>query len=247
MKHLIGTFVILLIAASSLHAQGNSFFIGANAGTNFSKYKFTEDLQELYTRSSRSTGINGGFTAGLQLQNFTLTTGIQYMQKGAKYETDNFTDTEGTGFFTADEKLHFISIPVVVGYRLPLDYSFGLMLNMGPSFNLGLSGKVDEITEYFGSEDQSIENFTILFGNGVNEEYRPVQVGFQFSPGFYVNINENSKITFNATWDSGLNDAFNSRYKEANSFFDVNKGKQFFRSTVLTLGYEYHISFSDQY
>ena len=247
MKHLIGTFVILLLAAVSLHGQGNSFFIGANAGTNFSKYKFTEDLQELYTRSSRSTGINGGFTAGLQLQNFTLTTGIQYMQKGAQYETDNFTDVEGTGFFTADEKLHFISIPVVLGYRLPMDHSFGLMLNMGPSFNLGLSGKVDEITEYFGSEDQSVENFTILFGNGVNEEYRPVQVGFQFSPGFYVNINENSKLTFNATWDSGLNDAFNSRYKEANSFFDTNKGKQFFRSTILTLGYEYHISFSDQY
>ena len=118
---------------------------------------------------------------------------------------------------------------------------------MGPTFNLGLGGKIDENMEYYGVDEVSTEHYTVKFGKGVNDDYRNMQLGFQLSPGLYVNLNDKSKLTLNVTWEAGLNDAFNPRYKQANSFFDDYKGNQFNQSTVLTIGYEYHFSFADKY
>ncbi len=246
MKHLTGFLLLFGLTFSALHAQ-NSFFIGANGGVNFSKFKHTVDLAELYSTSNALTGVNGGFTAGFEIGNFTLTSGLQYIQKGGHYETDNFQDTEGTGFFSADERLHFLTIPVLIGYRKNMDSNFGFSIAMGPSFNIGLGGKIDETTEFFGSDEIKEENFTVAFGNSVNDDYRSTQVGFQITPGIFFDINEKSKLTFNITWDIGLNDVFNPRYKQANTFFDEFDGNQFNRSTILTVGYEYHFSFGDKY
>jgi hypothetical protein len=247
MKYLTGYLFAIALSLHMLHAQSNSFFIGANGGVNFSKFKHTVDLAELYSSSGSLTGLNGGVSAGFQIQHFTLSTGINYMQKGGRYETDNFFDPEGTGFFSAEEKLHYLSIPLLLGYRQNIGDRFGISLAMGPSFNLGLSGKVEESLEYYGSENISTEHYTVRFGRGVNDDYRNLQMGFQFSPGLYFDINDKSKLTFNVTWDSGLKDSFNQRYKQANTFFDDYRGNQFNRSTVLTIGYEYHFTFEDKY
>jgi hypothetical protein len=227
--------------------QHNSFFIGGNGGANFSKFKHTEDLAELYSSSSSLTGLNGGLTLGFQIENITLTTGLQYMRKGGHYETDNFEDQQGTGFLAADEKLHYLSVPLLLGYRARLTDNFGISLAMGPSFNMGLGGKIDESIEYYGSEDISTEQYVVKFGGGVNDDYRDLQMGFQFSPGLFFELNDRTQLTFNVTWDNGLNDSFNERYKQANTFFDDYKGNQYNRSTMLTIGYEYHFSFSDKY
>ena len=230
-----------------VHAQSNSFYIGGSAGLNLSKFKYTEDLSELYPNSNAVLGINGGFNAGLQLQNFTLSTGIHYVQKGGEYQTENFDDELGTGFFSAKERLHFLSIPILVGYRDELGANVGWSIAMGPSINIGLGGNLDETTEYFGTEERVEENFKLAFGSGVNEDYRSTQVGFQISPGLFVNLNHNSKVHFNVTWDIGLGDAFNSRYKNANDFFSANIGNLLNRSTFFSIGYEYHFSLGDRY
>lgn len=246
-KHIFAFFMVSAFVFTSLQAQSNSFFIGVNGGTNFSKFKFTEDLAELYPNSTSLAGLNGGVTVGFQIQNFTLKSGLQYIQKGSHYETNNFVGEEGTGFFSANERLHYLSIPVTLGYRFPLTHNFGVSIDMGPSFNMGMSGKIDESIEYYGVEEISKEHHTVAFGSGVNDDYDNVQVGFQISPGLYYDINDRSKVTFNVTWDNGLGDSYNARYKQANEFFDDYKGNQFNRSTVLTIGYEYHFNFSDKY
>ena len=247
MKQLTGFLILFAFTLTTLHAQNSSFFIGANGGVNFSKFKHTVDLAELYSTSNALTGVNGGFIAGFQIGRFTLTSGLQYVQKGSHYETDNFQDIEGTGFFSADEKLHFLSVPILLGYRKKFDSGIGVSFAMGPSFNIGLGGNIDEVTEFFGSDEIREENYTVDFGNGVNDDYRSLQMGFQLSPGLFFDINERSKLTFNVTWDIGLNDMFNPRYKQANTFFDDFEGNQFNRSTMLTIGYERHFSFGDKY
>ena len=88
--------------AASLSAQQNSFYIGARGGANTSKFKFTEDLQELYPTSNAVFGMNGGFDMGLQLGNWTIASGVHYIQKGGQYQTDNFDDNGSVGYFTAD-------------------------------------------------------------------------------------------------------------------------------------------------
>jgi len=245
--HFAAGFVLFFLMFSGLYAQKNSFFVGATAGTNFSKFKYTVDLAELYSVSKPLAGLNGGFTAGLQLRNFTLSSGLHYLQKGGHYETDNFIDADGTGFFSADERLHFLSIPLLLGYRQPLTSNFGVSLSMGPSFNIGLGGKITESLEYYSREEVSTEHYTVRFGSGVNDDYRKMQLGFQFSPGLYVDLNERSKLTLGLTWDSGMQDSFNPRYKQANAFFDDYKGRQKNRSTIITIGYEFHFSFEDKY
>lgn len=246
MKSIITTFIALSLSFSFLAAQ-NSFFIGGNAGVNFSKFKYTEDLAELYSSTSSLAGVNGGFTAGIIIQNISLTTGISYMQKGGHYETDNFLDQNGTGFLSADEKLHYLSIPLLLGYRGHITDNFGFSLAMGPSFNLGLNGTIDESIEYYGSEDISTEQYKVAYGSSVNEDYRKLQMGFQLSPGLFFELNNRSMVTVNVTWDNGVKDSYNERYKQANTFFDNFKGNQFNRSTMITVGYEYHLTFSDKY
>lgn len=239
--------VLLTFCVGTLAAQSNSFFIGANGGANLSKFKYTEDLSELYPTTNSIFGLNGGVSLGFEIQNFTLSTGLQYGQRGSEYQTDNFTDDQGTGFFSAKEKLHYVSIPILVGYRKYFGDKIGLSFTMGPSINFGLSGNIDETTEYFGSEQVDMENYKVAFGSGVNDDYKATQISFQLSPGIVYNINDRSKFTFNIIWDFGTEDNFNPRYKNANDFFADFKGNEVNRSTVFQLGYEYHFSFGDKY
>lgn len=247
MKYLPGFMIVFALGLQTLFGQQSSLFVGVNGGANLSKFKYTEDLAELYSGTNSVPGLNGGVSAGVQIRNFTVTTGVQYMQRGGQYSTDNFFDQEGTGFFSAKEKLHYVSIPVMLGYRKHLDDRFGFSVSMGPSFNMGFKGKVEENIEYYGSDDVQTEFYTANFGTGVNDDYRNVQVGFQFSPGLFFDISRKSRLTLNMTWDSGMQDAFNERYKKANTFFDTYKGNQFNQSTMLTIGYEYHFPIQDKY
>jgi len=239
--------LLCLFSFTAVNAQHNSFYIGANGGVNLSKFKFTEDLSELYPASDAIFGLNGGVALGFEVQGFTLSTGIQYVQKGSDYQTNNFEEEGSTGFFSARERLHYLSIPILVGYRHHMGGRAGLSIAMGPSINIGLGGKIDEQTEYFGSDEVDAENYVVGFGNSVNDDYKSTQAGFQISPGLFFVINERSKLTFNVTWDIGLSDSYNPRYKNANDFFDTTKGNQTNRTTMFSLGYEHHFLIGDRY
>ena len=238
---------MIMVGSITLSAQQNSFFIGFNGGANLSKFKYTRDLSTLYSTTSPVFGINGGGIIGVEIQNFVLSSGLQYIQKGGVYETDTYTDENGTVVFSAKEKLHYVSVPLTLSYRKYLTDRFALTAGIGPSFNFGLGGKLDESKEYFGSEDVEKTNYNVKFGNGVNEDYKGMQVGFQFTTGMVYALDRNSKLTFNVTWDSDTSDAFNRRYKNANTFFDDYRGDQMNRSTVFTIGYERHFNFGDRY
>lgn len=231
----------------ALTAQQNSFFIGANAGANLSKFKFTEDLKELYPTTNSKLLLNGGFTMGLEIEDFVLRTGLEYVQKGSDYQTENFVDEFGTGYFTAKEKQHFVSVPLMLEYRSYVDYNFAFTIGMGPVLNFGVNGKLDELTEYFGTDDVDLQHYKVAFGKGVNDDYKNSMVSFRITPGMLFKIDERNKLTFNVAWDLGMGDSFNPRYKDANDFFVDYTGNQINRSTMFTVGYEYHFNFGDKY
>jgi len=248
MKSILMTFcLVAFIGLSSMTAQRSSFYIGANAGMNTSKYKFTEDLRELYPTSNPVLGLNGGVDAGLKLDNWVISTGIHYMQKGSEYQTNNFEDNGSTGFFTGKEKLHFLTIPVLLGYQQELIDKVSWSINLGPSFNFGLAGNIDETTEFFGSDEVDFQNFKVSYGEGVNDDYRKMQIGFQINPALHIDVNSWSKIKLGVAWDFGTGDMYSKRYKSANEFFDLNKGNQIHKNTTFTVGYQYHFPFEDKY
>jgi hypothetical protein len=106
---------------------------------------------------------------------------------------------------------------------------------------------MDEETSYFGEEQVDQTNYKVSFGSDINDDYRATQPGFRIQPGLIFLLNDKSKLTFNVTWDSGTKDAYNPRYKDANDFFDQNRGLQLTRSTLFTVGYEHHFTFNDKY
>ncbi|MFK8056915.1 MAG: porin family protein [Saprospiraceae bacterium] len=236
-----------VLTLTMLSAQ-SAFYLGTQAGINGSKFRYTEDLLELYPTSERLPGVNVGIDAGFQLGQWSFATGLQYVQKGSNYQTDTYTTEEGeNAYFFARERLHFVSVPVLLGYSDYLTNRIGYKVQAGPSFNFGITGRIDETTEYFGSERTDFENYKIEFGNGVNDDYRANMVGFQFSPSLFFDLDHKNRLTLNATWDLGTKDSFNPSYKSANNFFQANRGTLTNRMAAITVGYQYRIPFADRY
>ncbi len=244
----LATLLTLLTAAVALAQGGSAFYIGVNGGVNQSKFRYTEDLVELYPTSERIFGVNTGLDAGFQLGNWSFASGLAYIQKGGQYETGTFTDDDGKrGYFSARERLHYINVPVTIGYSDYLTNRIGYTLAAGPSFNFGITGRIDETTEYFGEEFPVVQNQKVAFGNSVNDDYRGTQVDLRLQPGVFFDLNRNSRLVLNATFDYGAKDAFNPRYRQANEFFLDNKGTLTSRMRAITVGYQYRIPFADRY
>ena len=247
MRRLVMILTFLCPLTMGLLQAQSSLYIGARAGLSASKFKFTEDLKELYPTASRTLGVAGGVDMGLNLGNWTISSGIHYVQKGSKFETDNFFEGGTEAVYTGHEKVHFITVPVLLGYQEHLSDRVGWSLAMGPAFNFGLTGKLDEEVSYFGTDEVDIQNHKVTFGDGVNDDYKGSQVSFQLTPGLFYKVNKNSTLTFNVAWDFGIGDMYNKRYKQANDFFDDYKGNQSSRTTMFTIGYQYHFNFEDKY
>ena len=239
---------LLLFGIFSFATAQSAFYLGANTGVNGSKFRFTEDLLELYPTSERLPGVNIGVDAGFQLGQWSFGSGFQYIQKGANYQSDVFTSESGQrSVLSARERLHFLSVPVLIGYSDYLTNRIGYSFQAGPSFNFGITGRLDETTEYFDSEATDFNNYKIEFGEGVNDDYRGVQTGFQFSPSLFFDLDHRNRLTLNAVWDLGLKDSFNPKYKAANDFFRDYRGSVTNRMAALTIGYQYRIPFADRY
>ena len=242
------TALFTLLAAAALAQGPSAFFLGTHAGVNGSQFRFTEDLSELYQTSDRIAGVNVGLDAGVQVGHWTFATGLAYLQKGGQYETGTFTADDGrTGYFSARERLHVLNVPVTLGYSGRLADKIGYTVAAGPSFNFGLTGRINETTEYFEEEFPVTENQRVAFGSGVNDDYRGTQVDFRLQPGVFFDVNRNSRITLNAVFDYGTKDAVNPRYRQANPFFDDYKGTITGRMRAVTIGYQYRIPFADRY
>ena len=248
-RRVLATAAFLLMAVATVLAQGGSaFYLGAHAGANGSQFRFTEDLSELYQTSDRIAGVNVGLDAGVQVGHWTFGTGLGYVQRGGQYETGTFTEEDGrTGYFSARERLHFINVPVTLGYSGRLANKIGYTVAAGPSFNFGLTGRINETTEYFEEEFPVTQNHKVAFGSGVNDDYRGTQVDFRLQPGVYFDVNRHSRITLNAVFDYGTKDAFNPRYRQANAFFSDYRGTLTGRMRAVTLGYQYRIPVADRY
>lgn len=245
----LATALTLLTAAVALAQGGSAFFLGTHAGVNGSKFRFTDDLSGLYSTSDRLAGLNVGLDAGVQVGNWTFATGLAYLQKGGLYETGTFTDAETgqTGYFSARERLHFLNVPVTLGYSGRLADRIGYTVAAGPSFNFGITGRIDETTEYFEEDFPTEINRDVTFGTGVNDDYRGTQVDLRLQPGIFFDVNRHSRITLNAVFDYGTKDAFNPRYRQANAFFEDHKGTLTGRMRAVTIGYQYRIPFADRY
>jgi Outer membrane protein beta-barrel domain len=241
-------FTFFLFSFFSLSAQSGLIF-GASGGINNSRISYSNAVN-MKTSTSNLMGYQGALTVGWQFSNnFALTSGLQYAQKGTKLADDNKAyrdDSNGQTFLGSqigEERTNFFTIPILARYKF-LSSDFGFTISSGLSLNMGQDGTAFRYVQsnnnsktYFGRYED------VTFGDGINNLYNTFQVGFVLGAGLIVPINEKGRLTLNVAFDFGLSDAYNTRYKNANTIFE----KAFNRSTFFTLGYEHLLDIGDKF
>lgn len=249
---LLGAAALVLCTIAFASAQQSGFYLGTKAGVNGSKFRFTEDLKELYPTSERLAGLSLGLEAGIGVGRWNFGTGFEYQQRGGTYTSEPYLVTDDEGFDateieTARERTHVLTVPALVGYSDYLAGRVGYRVQVGPAFDIGLTGRIDRTIETFGEELPELLNEKVSFGAGVNDDYRKVQTSFRVNPEIWVDLARNHRLSVGATWDFGAADAFNPNYKTANEFFDVFRGDATNRTALVTVGYQYRLPFADRY
>jgi hypothetical protein len=241
-------FAFFLSTIFSLSSQSGLVF-GVGGGFNNSVINYS-NVVNAKTSTSNLMGYQGALTVGWQFSNnFSLISGVQYAQRGTKLANDNQAyrdDTNGQTFLGSqigEERTNFVSVPLLARYKF-FSSDFGITLSSGLSFNMGQDGSAFRYVQsnnnaktYFGRYED------VTFGDGINDLYKPFQVGFVLGAGVIVPINEKGRFTLNVAFDFGLSDAYNTRYKNANTIFE----KAFNRSTFFSLGYEHLLDIGDKF
>lgn len=233
---------------STLSAQ-TGLILGVTGGINNSRISYSNVVNVKTTTSSLS-GFQGQLTVGWQFSNnFALVSGLQYAQRGSKFADDNQAyrdDTNGQTFLgsqVGEERTNFISIPLVARYKF-FSSDFGIAISSGLSFNMGQDGTA---FRYVQSNNNSKTYFgryeNVTFGDGINDYYKPFQIGLILGAGVIIPITEKGRLTLNVALDIGLSDAYNARYKTANTIFEKASNN----GTFFSIGYEHLLDIGDKF
>lgn len=113
--------------------------------------------------------MRAGFHAGLftewfDYNNLSLTTGINYEQKGTSYTAISYDDFgRNLGEQTLSSRLDYLSIPILAKYTIQLGEKSVYIL-AGPRFDIFLGYAKDEGNLVWGNEDQYKD---VVFGISV--------------------------------------------------------------------------------
>ena len=119
---------------------------------------------------------------------FALEAGLQYEQKGGKYDNSEDGDSE-----KEKNTINYFTIPVNFRVNLPIGDN-NLYFLAGPTFGIGLSGK-DKVEEKEDGESNSIEN-DIKFGDTDDSDFKRMNVGLLFGAGFEMSNNIGVRLTY---------------------------------------------------
>jgi hypothetical protein len=171
---------ILMISFSKVRAQG--FHLGAKIGTNISQI----------TGRSFDQGFQWGFSAGAFAElNFTSKWGIQPELLFSQTQTQtasNFDEVYDQGINSRNVSLNYLSIPVLLSYKLiPI-----LSIQVGPQFGI-LMNTSQNITAN-GVNAFKNGDFSMVGGAQVNLGI--IRLGARYIYGF-TNLND---VTNTDTW-----------------------------------------------
>lgn len=175
---------VFVISVSKIQAQG--FHLGIKGGTNISEM----------TGRSFDEGFQWNFMAGAFAElNFTSHWGIQpelLFSQTTTQTASNFDDVYEEGINSRNVKLNYLSIPILLTYKLPLPI---LSLQAGPQFGILLNTS-DNITTSAGNAFKS-GDFSMVIGAQVN--LGPFKGGARYIYGF-TNVADISSIESVDSW-----------------------------------------------
>jgi Outer membrane protein beta-barrel domain len=177
-SHMKKIIVPLVVISSFFYSpsQAQGFHLGIKAGSNVSEL----------TGKSFSDGFNWNFMAGAFAEiNFTKTWGIQpevLFSQTTSQTASNFSEAYEEGINSKDVKLQYLSIPILLTYRLPLPI---LSLQLGPQFGTLLNDSYSITTN--GKNAFKSGDFSMVVGAQIN--LLMFKGGVRYVYGF-TNIND---------------------------------------------------------
>ncbi len=205
--------VLLLLGSTNLSAQK----FGLQAGPSFSSGTQKVSIENVFstdinykTFTTFTGGIYGKFDLGKTL---AIQPEVNFLQKGGKSTIDGEK---------MDAKVNYLEIPIYVLYHN--NPESGFFAGIGPSFNIGISGKYkidgeEEDVEFWKNKD--IQKFHM----GING-----QMGYQWENGLNINAFFSQTITNSKSEMEVLDEEIT--FKASNTFNFITFG--------LRLGYRFN-------
>lgn len=214
MKKLIIAAMALICCGTSAKALDNEPLPGlthrAYVGMSISNIRNTGDDAKV----GHSIGYIGEYVLPGCAGTF-VNFGLDYSMLGSKMPGYVWQDDEGNvdlDIYPEQKlRLHYLSIPLHVGYRYNVLDNLGLYADFGPYFGFGVAGKTSETkVKYFKSSEGDANRFDCGLGFRIGTEY-----------------NDHLSLTFGFNW--GLTKHYD--------FVGVKDPKNF--ASTITLGYRF--------
>lgn len=189
-----------------------------------------------------SVGLNGRIMLP-EAHGTYLLFGVEWSQRGGKYTRSvEWKNNNMTYSSTHKLDLHYVNIPVHVGYHYNFNRDWGMFGEFGPYFAVGVCGKNSISTETDGREATAMENaltFAAFKKRASGEGLGGLQ-RFDCGLGMRVGCEYKGIYSLNVGFDWGLTDMLRDEYRD--DFFDSNNkscGKIRNFNMSLTLGYRF--------
>lgn len=183
-------FLLFTLFSACVFGQ-NQFSITPTAGFSRSSMQPSGDLEQFLNEPEPYSGLTGGLNFNYDItENFFISLGTHYMQRGSAYNDlfipDEFLDQLPGGFglgnindfVEAEASFHinYIHLPLTAGYRLHINDKVALFAQAGGFASIGLNGQVyfdfPLLSSFLDPEDQD-QSGDIMF----DEDFSRVDLG----------------------------------------------------------------------
>jgi len=189
---LVKLFIVAAVLAVATPAFSQDVNFGVLAGMNFANASAkTEgnDVDDLKTKLGLNIGAFVDFNFSEKL---ALETGLQFEQKGTKFENEN--KEFGIPIKVTQKMIvNYLTIPVNARLNLPVGDN-NLYFLAGPTLGIGLSGKT---TLEVGDEEESED---LKFGDDEESDIKRLNIGTRLGVGFELS----NKLGIRCTYELGL-------------------------------------------
>lgn len=220
MKKLFASLSILLLAILPGKAQVVNFRVEAGAAFNLGKMAIAGYKLDNKTR----TGYHFGAYVDLPVyNNLYVGSGLTFAMKGTSFTEETDKDVEQSNI-----TLHYLQIPVNLGYKFQVSPQVALALQTGPYFAVALGGTAK--TGLKGAK----ESYN-LFKDGVTNLAKPNR----FDMGWGLDVRAMySRYYLFAGADFGFLEVFKDNSNDSNSGIGgiVNSLKPSFKNTLIHVG-----------
>lgn len=171
MKRFVLVAAALLASATMSVAQNRpTFRVDANVTVSNQDHKLNNDTYDTNPNVGLRLGVGAEFRLGSK--GFYLAPGLNYSMKGSRTKwTLPMDDPQASYITETSTRLHYLQLPVNVGYRFSLSDDLALSLEAGPYVAFGIGGTKRFVIEGAMPADYHSTVFGQLVGGPSNNRF----------------------------------------------------------------------------